>query len=211
MIEDDRPMLATWLTGVAELYNRPIAHSSIAVWWNILKAFEGRDVDRAFKAHVADPDTGRFMPTPADIVGRIMGGSEAIAADAWTKVERGIRQAGSYATVAFDDCLIHATIEALGGWVRLCESKSDDLHFRRKDFIATYVGFRRRAERPHYPGLLYGRHDARQVTMIGDQVAAQRVIEGGGVFDQTRRFHLLAVSDALHRMKSLPMPPEKPE
>lgn len=204
MTENDRPKLATWLTGCADVYDREVSHAAMSIWWNILKAFDVEAVERAFKAHVADPDTGRFMPTPACIVGRVMGGSEAIAVDAWSKVLRGIKQAGGYRTVAFDDCLIHAVIESLGGWVRLCETRSDELPFRRKDFIATYIGFRRRGERPRYPGLLYGRHDSRDVVLIGDQTSAQRVIEGGGVFDQSRKFHVLAIADALDRIKLLP-------
>jgi hypothetical protein len=206
MIDADKPRLAEWLTGCAEVYDKTVSQAGIAIWWGILSHFPTEAVDRAFKAHVADPDTGRRMPTPADIVGRITGGSEAAALDAWTKVEGAIRSAGSSRSVVFDDPLIHACLASMGGWVRLCQSDADDMPFRRRDFVAAYKGYRQRNEKPQYPGVLTGRYSGGMLTLIGDHDKARLVFKGGAVPGELSRIALVAMSDAIDDLPRKPQP-----
>lgn len=179
MTEDDRPLLATWLTSAAEVYGRPVSQAGLGLWWAILRHFDARLVDRAFKAHLADPDTGRHMPTPADIVGRIMGGSETAAAEAWAKVTAYSHPCGWSRNVVFDDPLIHAAIGTLGGWLALCETDRENLGYRRRDFVEAYKGFRQRQEKPAYLPVLFGRYPKEKVFLVGDEEKARLVFRGG--------------------------------
>ena len=197
MIEDEKPLLATWLTGAAEVYDRPVSAAAMGIWWNILRHYEGRLVERAFKAHIADPDTGRRMPTPADIVGRIMGGSETAAAEAWAKVTSYSHPCGWSRNVVFDDPLIHACIATLGGWLALCETDREDLGYRRRDFVEAYKGFRQRQDKPQYPPVLFGRYPKEKVLLVGDEEKARLVFRGGTLPKDVPARSLEALSDTI--------------
>lgn len=58
---------------------------------------------------------------------------------AWGEVRRQISRCGYMDSPKFDDQIIHATIRQLGGWVALCDSTSEDLVWREKDFLRTYA------------------------------------------------------------------------
>src|SRR5437870_914018 len=108
------------MAGIGELYGKNISSHLIDIYWQVLKQYELVDVQNAFQSHVQNPDCGQFFPKPADIVRFIEGSGETKALLAWAKVERAIRQLGSYQSVVFDDSLIHIVIEDMGGWVKLC-------------------------------------------------------------------------------------------
>ncbi len=65
---------------------------------------------------------------------------EAKALNAWGRVVETIRKFGhSSGRLEFDDPAIHGAIRRLGGWVRLCDTGSDELHsFSRKAFLEAY-------------------------------------------------------------------------
>jgi hypothetical protein len=196
MNEADKPRLAQWLTGCAEVYDRPISEAGLGVWWGILSHFRVEDVDRAFKAHVADPDTGRRMPTPADVVARIAGGSEAAAAEAWSKV-LSVSKCGWSRNVVFDDSLIHAAIASVGGWVALCQSAPEDMNFRRRDFVAAYKGFRQRSEHPEYLPVMLGKYPMAPVTLVGNPERARKVFGGGKVPEDMPRVTLVELAESI--------------
>jgi Domain of unknown function (DUF6475) len=197
MRDEEKPKLAEWLTGCSEVYGREISPAGIAVWWNIVQHFPAESVERAFTAHVADPDTGRRMPTPADIVGRIMGGSETAAVEAWTKVMSVSRPCGWSRNVVFDDPLIHACVDSLGGWETFCRTPDEDLGYRRKSFIDAYKGFRQRREVPKHAPVCVGQYPREPVTLVGDPHKARSVFRSGIVPEHLPRLSLLALSDNL--------------
>lgn len=58
---------------------------------------------------------------------------------AWGDVRRAISRVGGYDSPNFNDPLIHAVIRQLGGWPALCDSTSEELVWREKDFLRTYA------------------------------------------------------------------------
>lgn len=62
---------------------------------------------------------------------------------AWNAVRASISKIGGYRSVDFDDPITNATIRAMGGWNRFCESKpGKDLDtWLKKDFVATYGAY----------------------------------------------------------------------
>lgn len=59
---------------------------------------------------------------------------------AWTVVRGSISRVGGYRSINFDDPITNATIRALGGWVRICDSPpGKDLDtWLQKEFVAVY-------------------------------------------------------------------------
>lgn len=138
MRPEDASQFALWMTALGELYNKNISTTLNEIYWNILKNFDFQEVERAFRYHIANPSGGQFMPKPSDIIRIIQGTAEEKSLDAWTLVEKAIRYIGSYDSVSFDDALIHAVIDDMGGWIHLCTTKHMDMPFRANEFQKRY-------------------------------------------------------------------------
>ncbi len=141
MESDDVPEFTIMMVGIGEIYRTTISKFLTDIYWKSLQQFEWQDVESALNAHIYNPDCGQFFPKPADVVRFIEGSGETRALQAWSKVEQAIRQIGGYQSVAFDDPLIHAVLENMGGWTRLCSVTLDELPFRCNEFQKRYMGF----------------------------------------------------------------------
>lgn len=64
---------------------------------------------------------------------------------AWNAVLDAVSRVGGYASVDFDDPVVHAAINAIagqGGWSTLCDVPSEELRtWKRKEFLETYKAF----------------------------------------------------------------------
>lgn len=192
----DRKRLAACLLGASELYGRETSEAVTRIWERALAAYDIAAVESAFSRHFVSPDSGQFMPKPADIVKMLEGSSEDSAMVAWAKVDRGFRSVGPYQSVVFDDPLIHRVLHDMGGWMGLATKKDDEWPFIANEFVKRYRGFRARREQPDYPKHLIGLseahnrsagHDTAEPVLIGNPDRARLVRDGGG------ESHLLGV------------------
>jgi hypothetical protein len=184
----DRETFAGALVACANLYGRSLSADAIDLFCRTMARYETDEVLRALELHVLDPDVGQYLPKPADLVRRITGGNGNRAALAWAKVAHAIRTVGIYQSVVFDDPLIHACLAEMGGWIKACELKEDEMPFRARDFERLYLGYRQRGETPHYPPKLIGKAEAYNgekgyevapPLLLGDAKVARMVYEGG--------------------------------
>lgn len=172
------------LAAVGEMYHREVTPSFIKLYWEVLQPYAWEDVSFAFEAHVKDPTTGQFMPKPADIIRVIKGGGECQSLQAWSKVEKAIRLVGPYRSVVFDDPIIHAVLQEMGGWIKICHSSEKQLLFVAKEFQTRCASFRYKAPTlfpNHFAGIIehknahqgiYNEH----LMFIGNKEKAQAVL-----------------------------------
>ena len=162
------------------LYRHPIEPFLVEMYWEALQRFRFADIACALRAHIQNPDTGQFLPKPADVVRFLEGSSRTQSLQAWTKVVEAIRHYGGYTSVAFDDPLIHAVIRDRGGWPTLCEVTVQELPFCAKDFQARFEGY---VGRPpgQYPPVLAGRltNPTDIPVFIGDAEKAKALYQQG--------------------------------
>lgn len=57
----------TVLATIAEIYDKQLSKQGRAIYWDSIKEFTAREMLLSIKAHIADPDRGRFAPKPADL------------------------------------------------------------------------------------------------------------------------------------------------
>lgn len=190
MSPNDKEQFLTLLADVHAFYKQPFSTFAGNVWWESMKPYDFAAVAQAFSRHAVNPDSGQYLPKPADIVKMIGGTSTDAALSAWSKVDRAIRSVGPYETVAFDDPVIHRIISDMGGWVKLASCPSeDDWVFVAKEFQNRYRGFAMRSEVPEYPRKLIGIAEAQnseqgiqcqpRILLLGDQTKAIAVYKGG--------------------------------
>jgi hypothetical protein len=205
----DALKFSTLMVGIGELYSKTISVDLTNIYWLAMKKYELQDVQKAFNTHVNNPDGGQFFPKPADIVRIIEGSGETKALQAWAKVERAIIQIGRYQSVVFDDPLIHAVIDEMGGWIKLCAIKNDGLPFYANEFQKRYMGFV--LKKPNiYPRYLCGIFEQENAkngfecaapVLIGDANKAVEVIHSGG----ERILEIQTLSQSIHEiMRQLP-------
>lgn len=188
MQTNDFDRFAELLGGVFELYNREASPFALQIWWEALRPYDLPAVQLAFSRHVQNPDTGQFPPKPADVIRMLGGTTQDSALRAWAKVDKAVRHVGTYASVAFDDALIHRVLHDMGGWVGLGSKTEDEWPFVAKEFENRYRGYAMRNERPEYPPVLIGITEAENVRrglrtdpprLIGDASKAEAVMQGG--------------------------------
>lgn len=176
------------IEGVHSFYNKELSGFALDVWWNALKAYDLSAVIDSFNRHLMNPDSGQWLPKPADIVKMFGGRTQDRAMQAWSKVDRSIRCVGTWESVAFDDPLIHRVIHEMGGWIGLGQKSEDEWPFVAKEFETRYRGYAMRSETPDYPPILIGISEAHNSEkglktdlprLIGNPSVAESVISNG--------------------------------
>lgn len=188
MRADEYQQFCGLMTGVHDFYGKDLSEFALSVWWEAMRPYDLSAVRDALSRHVVDPDAGQFMPKPADVVRAIGGRTIDAAQMAWSKVDSAVRRVGSYASVVFDDPIIHRVISDMGGWILLAGKGDGDWPFVAKEFETRYRGYKMRGDRPEYPAVLIGISEAHNSNegyrvdppvLIGDRVKALRVQSGG--------------------------------
>lgn len=205
---DKQDQIAALVTDVLKFYRQDLTKFTLQVWANAMRPFDFDDVSRAFERHVANPDNGQFAPKPADIVKVLQGTAGDRAALAWGKVLEAMSGVGAYSDVVFDDAAIHAALEDLGGWPKVCRTKTDDLSYLQHRFVIAYKAYTERGTFD-YPRRLAGdRSPDDEYTkrglklprpaLVGDLETARRVHSGGGAGKTQITFapvHMLLISE----------------
>lgn len=189
MIDKDRKAFFDLIADVYAFYKQDFSEFAGGVWWEALKAYDFMALANALNRHAANPDTGQFMPKPADVVRMLQGSTMDSALVAWSKVDRAIRHVGTHRSVVFDDPLIHRIVVEMGGWVALGIKTEKEWPFLSNEFVNRYRGYRGRSQIPDYPPVLIGISEAgnskankehtEPPTLIGDSVNAQKVMRMG--------------------------------
>jgi hypothetical protein len=182
MKKEDRAQFAKYMLGVLEVYGESATKERIEIYFNVLADYEFSLVKQAIDSHVKNPDNGQFFPKPADLIRALTGTTKNQALIACSKFVKAIIHVGNYQSIVFDDEKIHAVVEGLGGWQKVCGGKLKDQVFLENEFKDRYAHF---VVHPpeSYPPILIGAIDAqfsspdpKNITLWGDKEKAKRVM-----------------------------------
>ena len=68
MLKQESAEFAKLITGIGEIYRWEFSPQVIEIYWRVLEPFSLEDVKAAVYRHIQDPDVGKFLPKPADII-----------------------------------------------------------------------------------------------------------------------------------------------
>lgn len=188
MTENDFAQFRKGVAGVYAFYEKDLSDFSLDLWWRAMKRYDLSAIIEGFNRHVINPEQGKWLPKPADIIKMLDGGTQDSALLAWAKVDRAVREVGTYQSVFFDDPLIHKVLSDMGGWIPLGMKTEEEWPFVAKEFENRYRGYKSRNEKPEYRSHLIGLAEAHnskeghkidKPVIIGNHEQALLVYRGG--------------------------------
>ena len=156
----------------SDYYKETLSEGDINLWLRDLSPFSFDDILSAFGKWRQSSDR---MPKISNIVEIIRGSEEDLALAALIKVESAMSRYGSYATVVFDDPIIHAVIPELGGWVRTCRLSENEFTWWKKDFRERYQHHLRYGTLTNLPPKLLGIFDEKNL-LFGEKPQKPKVV-----------------------------------
>lgn len=197
------------LTDALSFYGKDVSKFALSVWWEACQGYDFEQVSKALTAHAMDAERGQFAPKPADIVRALQGTRTDRALTAWGKLMDAMQRVGAYQSVVFDDPIIHAVVEDMGGWMKLCRSNMDELSYTEHRFCEAYRAYAARPADLVYPAKLIGQYEIDNNTasrktappvLIGKPDKAKQVLERGASGAKTQ---ITMASDYVPAIKRL--------
>lgn len=195
MQQHERGAFADLLTDVMAYYGKDSSNFMLSVWWDALQSCDMEQVSGALQRHATDPERGQFAPKVADIVRVLQGTSTDRAAIAWGKVHEAMSAVGAYTDVVFDDPAIHAVVEDLGGWPKVCRTDVKELSYLQHRFQEAHRAYTERGQFEYQRRLAGDRSPDYEYTsrglplprpaMVGDQQRSILVLQNGNVAGKT--------------------------
>lgn len=212
----DHPALVSLVTDALAYYRQPVSTFTLSVWMQACQPFTMEQVSKAMTAHATDPERGQFAPKVADII-RILQGTHTDRAQlAWGKALEAMSSVGAYTDVVFDDPAIHAAIEDLGGWPKVCRTETKELSYLQHRFCEShkaYTGrgtfeYPRRLAGDRSPDYEYEKKGLKlpRPALIGDEARCKAVYQGGNAAGKTaityQPFAALASAAVMQRIET---------
>lgn len=176
MIDNDKAAFAASLTAIASVHRVELSQPLLQAYWLALSDLTLDQLKHAVGVALREH---RWMPKPAELRSIALSGSvdgDAMALASWSALLEAVRTVGPYKSVDFGDPTTHAAIRAVGGWQRVCDATSDELHrFIRRDYLAAYNGLACKAMSDEATAVLIGDHDASRRMHGLPMLAAARV------------------------------------
>lgn len=191
----DRKDFALLIAGVYAYHRQPCSDALITMYWRGCQRWDLEQVTKAIDRLTCDPEAGKFPPKIGDLTRVLEGTATDRAALAWGKVHEAMSAVGAYTDVVFDDPAIHAVLEDLGGWPKVCRMDVKELGYLQHRFQEghrAYTGrgtfdFPRRLMGDRSPDSAYALKGLPppRPALVGDAAAAKEVFERGSAAGKT--------------------------
>jgi len=147
----------TFLKSISVLesaFDKKLSKGAINIYWSRIKKY----TDSEFKkAVIRCVDELNYFPKVAELKNILEGTSEDEAELAWICLLNKIEREDYYKSVSFPDYpAIGAVVEAMGGWIEICDMKIDEEKWVKKEFIKMYPIMKKRGD---YPDKLIGQFE----------------------------------------------------
>ena len=150
----DKKLFLTCINSLESAFGEELSKNRIKIYWEILGNYNEKDMKNAIIKLIREL---KFFPKISEIIEAIEGDPEDEAELAYLEFREKLDDEGSYLSVSFPKHpAIGATIEALGGWIKVSDTSKEEEKWLRKDFIKLYNIMKKRNE---YPDKLVGRFE----------------------------------------------------
>lgn len=155
MQASDKKDFSLLIAGVYAYHRQPCSDALIGIYWRGCQKWDLEQVQRAIDRLTHDAEAGKFPPKIGDIT-RVLEGTHTERSQlAWGKALEAMSSVGAYTDVVFDDPAIHACIEDLGGWPKVCRTETKELSYLQHRFCESHKAYTGRGNF-EYPRRLAG-------------------------------------------------------
>lgn len=209
MKQSDRVEFGKLMSEVMAYYGKDASKFVLDLWFSSCEPFEIEVIRKALTGHAKDAERGVFAPKIADIVRQLAGTRTDRAMLAWGRVFEAMGSIGAYTDVVFDDPAIHAVIEDLGGWPKVCRYPSEEISYLQHNFCTSHKAYTQSGAYA-YPARLMGdrspdgEYERRGLPLpapvvIGDVDAAGAVYSGGSLAGRVQMTKVKSLADLAGR------------
>lgn len=214
MQASDKKDFALLIAGVYAYHRQPCSDALIGMYWRGCQQWDFEQVQKAVDRLTRDAEAGKFPPKIGDLT-RILEGTHTDRAQlAWGKALEAMSSVGAYTDVVFDDPAIHACIEDLGGWPKVCRTETKELGFLQHRFCQSHQAYTGRGQF-QYPRRLMGdrspdhEYEKKGIALprpalIGDVERCKAVYHGGNLAGKTAITYTPVHALALEHLQGVP-------
>ncbi len=142
----DKKLFLQSLNSLESAFDEKVSEDRAKIYWDILKGYSDREIKKSVIRSIREL---KFFPKVSEIIEMIEGNIEDEAEVAWLILKEKIERYDGYISVSFPDSpAIGSVVEALGGWIKMCDTTIEEEKWIKKEFIKLYPIMKRRSNHP---------------------------------------------------------------
>jgi len=142
----DKKLFLQSLNSLESAFGEKLSEDRAKIYWDILKGYSDINIKKAVIKSMREL---KFFPKISEIIEIIEGRIEDEAEIAWLILKEKIERYDGYMSVSFpENPIIGSVVEALGGWIRICDTSLKEEKWAKKEFIKLYPIMKRRSNHP---------------------------------------------------------------
>lgn len=124
------------VTELFDAYGRNRTAAAVKGWARAMQGLSWGQIEYGFQRAMAECEE---LPAPAQVRKLALGCDKDTAVKAWEVAVRAVSAVGYVKGVNFQDATINATLRAMGGWPKFCNSFNREKEaFVKREFLETY-------------------------------------------------------------------------
>ncbi|MFP5211943.1 MAG: DUF6475 domain-containing protein [Acidobacteriota bacterium] len=158
MTQNDEARFLALFTGLCEYFDKKFSDPLLEIYFESLKDMPYEQVDAVISMAIR---TLKFFPKICELREMVNGRGEDRALIAWEQLQEAMQRAGRYNSVLFADPKISRVVNLLGGWLEVCNWPTDEMKFRRQEFLKAYAALPEGGQPEVLPGITETENAAR--------------------------------------------------
>lgn len=142
----DKKLFLQSLNSLESAFNEKVREDRAKIYWDILKGYSDLGIKKAVVKSIREL---KFFPKISEIIEMIEGNIEDEAEIAWLILKEKIERYDGYISVSFPkNPVIGSVVEALGGWIKICDTTIKEEKWVKKEFIKLYPIMKKKNNHP---------------------------------------------------------------
>ena len=142
----DKKLFLKSLNSLESAFSEKVSEDRAKIYWDILKGYSDLEIKRAI---IGSLRKLKFFPKISEIIEMIEGNIEDEAEIAWLILKEKIERYDGYISVSFpENPVIGSVVEALGGWIKICDTTIKEEKWVKKEFIKLYPIMKKKNNHP---------------------------------------------------------------
>jgi len=148
----DKKLFLQSLNSLESAFDEKISEDRAKIYWDILRGYSDLNIKKAIIRSIREL---KFFPKISEIIETIEGNIKDEAEIAWLILKGKIERYDGYMSVSFpENPVIGSVIEALGGWIEICDTTITEEKWVKKEFIKLYPIMKKKNNHPEQlPGI----------------------------------------------------------